>query len=127
MCKKGCSFGVYGENCEKPCPDNCQGSRCDIINGTCSGCTPGWLGARCDKSNLIKKILKILVKKHCMICYKWGFFYLFTKHALSDIMVYSVNQAVLEIVKTARRVITSVVCVTTDVIMVGQGQTVTKV
>lgn len=62
-----------------------------------------------------------------MICYKWVFFYLFTKHALSDIMVYSVNQAVLEIVKTARRVITSVVCVTTDVIMVGQGQTVTKV
>lgn len=42
-------------------------------------------------------------------------------------MVYSVNQCVLEIVKTARRVITSVVCVTTDVIMVGQGQTVTKV
>lgn len=80
MCKKkGCSFGVYGENCEKPCPDNCQGSRCDIINGTCSGCTPGWLGARCDKSNLIKKILKILVKKHCMICYKWGFFLPFYK------------------------------------------------
>lgn len=42
-------------------------------------------------------------------------------------MVYSVNQTVLEIVKTTRRVITSVVCVTTDVIMVGQGQTVTKV
>lgn len=42
-------------------------------------------------------------------------------------MVYSVNQSVLDIVKTAWVVITLVVCVTTDVKMVGLDQTVTKV
>lgn len=42
-------------------------------------------------------------------------------------MVYSVNQSVLDIVKTATVVITPVVYVTTDVMMVGLDQTVTKV
>ncbi|XP_052684164.1 receptor-type tyrosine-protein phosphatase epsilon-like isoform X2 [Crassostrea angulata] len=47
----GCSSsGVYGENCDKVCPGTCQYRRCDIINGTCLGCSPGWLGARCDKA-----------------------------------------------------------------------------
>eukprot|EP00105_Crassostrea_gigas_P037911 XP_019922059.1 PREDICTED: multiple epidermal growth factor-like domains protein 11 isoform X2 [Crassostrea gigas] len=47
----GCSSSdVYGENCDKVCPDNCQGRRCDIINGTCLSCTPGWLGVHCDKA-----------------------------------------------------------------------------
>ncbi|XP_052686889.1 multiple epidermal growth factor-like domains protein 10 [Crassostrea angulata] len=46
----GCSSsGVYGKNCEA-CPYNCQGHRCDIINGTCFICTPGWLGPHCDKA-----------------------------------------------------------------------------
>lgn len=53
ICKKGCSSSdVYGENCDKVCTDNCQERRCDIINGTCSSCTPGWLGVHCDKGNL---------------------------------------------------------------------------
>lgn len=47
------SSGVYGQHCDKVCPDNCQESRCDIINGTCLGCTPGWVGAHCYKSNLL--------------------------------------------------------------------------
>ncbi|XP_065922548.1 multiple epidermal growth factor-like domains protein 10 [Magallana gigas] len=47
----GCSSsGVYGENCDKVCPDNCQERRCDIINGTCLNCKPGWLGEHCDKA-----------------------------------------------------------------------------
>nr|XP_034311839.1 multiple epidermal growth factor-like domains protein 10 [Crassostrea gigas] len=47
----GCSSsGVYGENCDKVCPDNCQERRCDIANGTCLGCTPGWLGTHCDEA-----------------------------------------------------------------------------
>ncbi|XP_065922546.1 receptor-type tyrosine-protein phosphatase epsilon [Magallana gigas] len=47
----GCSSSdVYGENCDKVCPDNCQERRCDIINGTCLSCTPGWLGVHCDKT-----------------------------------------------------------------------------
>ncbi|XP_065921325.1 receptor-type tyrosine-protein phosphatase epsilon-like [Magallana gigas] len=47
----GCSSsGVFGVNCDKPCPENCQERRCDIINGTCLGCTIGWLGAQCDEA-----------------------------------------------------------------------------
>ncbi|XP_056017464.1 protein draper-like [Ostrea edulis] len=33
---------VYGYNCDLPCPNNCQEMRCDIVNGTCLGCTAGW-------------------------------------------------------------------------------------
>uniref|UniRef100_K1RQK0 Multiple epidermal growth factor-like domains 10 n=1 Tax=Magallana gigas TaxID=29159 RepID=K1RQK0_MAGGI len=40
-------LGVYGSNCNIPCPDNCQERRCDIVNGTCFGCTPGWVGEYC--------------------------------------------------------------------------------
>ncbi|XP_065921324.1 receptor-type tyrosine-protein phosphatase epsilon isoform X2 [Magallana gigas] len=44
----GCyEFGVYGSHCDTPCPENCQERRCDIINGTCFGCTPGWVGEYC--------------------------------------------------------------------------------
>uniref|UniRef100_A0A8W8NCL5 protein-tyrosine-phosphatase n=1 Tax=Magallana gigas TaxID=29159 RepID=A0A8W8NCL5_MAGGI len=41
------AVGVYGVNCDKACPNNCQEGRCDIINGTCLGCTPGWVGEYC--------------------------------------------------------------------------------
>lgn len=48
---KGCSTpGQYGNNCSKRCPDNCQEGRCNIINGTCLGCTPGWIGEYCNNS-----------------------------------------------------------------------------
>lgn len=47
---KGCSnVGVFGENCNKPCPENCQERRCDIISGKCLGCLPGWIGDTCKK------------------------------------------------------------------------------
>ncbi|XP_065921327.1 multiple epidermal growth factor-like domains protein 10 isoform X2 [Magallana gigas] len=47
----GCSSsGVFGVNCDKLCPENCQEWRCNIINGTCLGCTLGWLGAQCDEA-----------------------------------------------------------------------------
>lgn len=42
-------------------------------------------------------------------------------------MVYSVNQSVLDIVKTQWVVITPVVCVTKDAMMVGLDQSVQKV
>ncbi|XP_061185193.1 protein draper-like [Saccostrea echinata] len=46
---KGCSeAGVYGENCNVACPKNCQEQRCDIVNGTCLGCLPGWSGRFCE-------------------------------------------------------------------------------
>ncbi|XP_056017470.1 receptor-type tyrosine-protein phosphatase epsilon-like [Ostrea edulis] len=47
----GCKeFGVYGHDCNLPCPNNCQELRCDIVNGTCLGCTAGWVGEFCNKS-----------------------------------------------------------------------------
>ncbi|XP_078318417.1 uncharacterized protein LOC144620713 [Crassostrea virginica] len=47
---RGCSKqGVYGNSCNKSCPENCQEQRCDIINGSCLGCTPGWIGEYCNK------------------------------------------------------------------------------
>lgn len=47
--RKGCSKSdVYGNSCNKSCPENCQMRRCDIVNGTCLGCVPGWTGAYCN-------------------------------------------------------------------------------
>lgn len=41
----GCSsLGVYGDHCDKHCPQNCQERRCNIISGKCLGCLPGWVG-----------------------------------------------------------------------------------
>ncbi|XP_056017443.1 multiple epidermal growth factor-like domains protein 10 [Ostrea edulis] len=47
----GCKeSGVFGYNCNLPCPNNCQKSRCDIVSGKCLGCTAGWVGDFCNKS-----------------------------------------------------------------------------
>eukprot|EP00105_Crassostrea_gigas_P017835 XP_011435764.2 PREDICTED: receptor-type tyrosine-protein phosphatase epsilon-like [Crassostrea gigas] len=40
--------GFYGEDCSLPCPQNCQEGHCDIVDGTCLGCVPGYTGATCD-------------------------------------------------------------------------------
>ncbi|XP_061170684.1 cell death abnormality protein 1-like [Saccostrea echinata] len=50
---QGCSSsGVYGSNCSIPCPINCQEQRCNIVNGTCLGCVPGYVGQTCkDECN----------------------------------------------------------------------------
>ncbi|XP_056017465.1 receptor-type tyrosine-protein phosphatase alpha-like [Ostrea edulis] len=48
-CKKS---GVYGYNCDLPCPNNCQEMRCDIVNGTCLGCTAGWMGDFCNEQDI---------------------------------------------------------------------------
>lgn len=55
----GCSRGVYGESCNKTCPDNCIEHKCDIISGTCLECLPGWVGDFCDRGsqNILYKIL----------------------------------------------------------------------
>ncbi|XP_062593163.1 receptor-type tyrosine-protein phosphatase alpha-like [Saccostrea cucullata] len=45
----GCdTLGTYGDNCFKRCSSKCQERRCDIINGTCLGCTEGWTGDKCE-------------------------------------------------------------------------------
>ncbi|XP_078330762.1 uncharacterized protein LOC111117668 [Crassostrea virginica] len=44
----GCSKpGVYGSNCNIPCPKNCRYRTCHIQNGTCFGCEAGYKGTIC--------------------------------------------------------------------------------
>ncbi|XP_062606973.1 multiple epidermal growth factor-like domains protein 10, partial [Saccostrea cucullata] len=46
----GCpTSGVYGENCDLPCPQNCQEGHCNIVDGTCLGCVAGYKGSRCEE------------------------------------------------------------------------------
>ncbi|XP_022307883.2 uncharacterized protein LOC111113881 [Crassostrea virginica] len=54
----GCrSLGKYGENCSLECPQNCQNGYCDIVEGTCLACKPGFKGPQCiGKSPLYIKI-----------------------------------------------------------------------
>lgn len=45
----GCKVsGVFGINCDKPCPANCKENLCHIENGSCFGCKTGWTGKFCD-------------------------------------------------------------------------------
>uniref|UniRef100_K1PS52 Multiple epidermal growth factor-like domains 11 n=1 Tax=Magallana gigas TaxID=29159 RepID=K1PS52_MAGGI len=39
----------YGENCSLLCPQDCQESYCNIVDGTCLGCNDGYRGPTCDK------------------------------------------------------------------------------
>uniref|UniRef100_A0A8W8NYE9 EGF-like domain-containing protein n=1 Tax=Magallana gigas TaxID=29159 RepID=A0A8W8NYE9_MAGGI len=46
---KSClTLGYYGENCSTPCPENCKGGDCDIVDGTCVSCVPGYSGSMCN-------------------------------------------------------------------------------
>nr|XP_022311454.1 multiple epidermal growth factor-like domains protein 10 isoform X3 [Crassostrea virginica] len=46
----GCNTtGMYGSNCDMPCPVNCKVNACHIQNGNCFECDPGWQGTYCDK------------------------------------------------------------------------------
>ncbi|XP_061185153.1 receptor-type tyrosine-protein phosphatase epsilon-like [Saccostrea echinata] len=47
---QGCaSSDVYGNQCNKNCSENCQEKKCNIVNGSCLGCIPGWTGDMCTK------------------------------------------------------------------------------
>ncbi|XP_034321090.2 receptor-type tyrosine-protein phosphatase epsilon [Magallana gigas] len=39
--------GYYGLDCSLPCPRNCQEGRCNIVDGSCLGCVPGYTGPTC--------------------------------------------------------------------------------
>ncbi|XP_056002114.1 protein draper-like isoform X1 [Ostrea edulis] len=59
--------GVYGENCDIPCPQNCQERHCDIVTGTCLGCIPGYKGSFCDQPCDNKKY-GLECKQNCDNC-----------------------------------------------------------
>uniref|UniRef100_A0A8W8NYM2 protein-tyrosine-phosphatase n=1 Tax=Magallana gigas TaxID=29159 RepID=A0A8W8NYM2_MAGGI len=45
---QGCNdVGIYGSNCDTPCPTNCKGNTCHIQSGKCLNCKPGWTGIYC--------------------------------------------------------------------------------
>ncbi|XP_065926739.1 cell death abnormality protein 1 [Magallana gigas] len=45
----GCSKSRhFGDNCSTPCQQNCLEGRCDVVDGTCLGCIPGYTGPTCD-------------------------------------------------------------------------------
>lgn len=66
----GCSKGVYGESCNKTCPDNCMEHECNVINGTCLECLPGWVGDVCDKDVLSanKPASQYRTATNCYVC-----------------------------------------------------------
>lgn len=58
---------VYGSNCNKLCTDNCREPRCNISNGACFSCGPGWIGDFCKTS---KKKVKSRSHELCgLICF----------------------------------------------------------
>lgn len=42
--------GVYGSDCNIPCPINCKDNMCHIQLGHCFTCKPGWTGESCITS-----------------------------------------------------------------------------
>lgn len=58
---QGCTKpGVYGNSCNTPCPIHCKNNDCNIKNGTCYECDPGWKGTTCQIS-----ILTVLCYNYC--------------------------------------------------------------
>lgn len=46
---EGCKrSGMYGQYCDKRCPDNCGGDTCTADLGDCYSCTDGWVGPKCQ-------------------------------------------------------------------------------
>lgn len=59
----GCvRLDVYGSTCDKLCTDNCPESGCNISNGACYSCAPGWTGDFCQKGK--KKAQKTKTKQN---------------------------------------------------------------
>lgn len=55
-----CLNGTFGLNCQFNCSGNCLDEEpCNLTDGTCASCSPGWDNVWCNKSK--KKYLKRLV------------------------------------------------------------------
>ncbi|XP_062605100.1 uncharacterized protein LOC134266910, partial [Saccostrea cucullata] len=46
----GCPIpGYFGKNCNRLCPEKCQGQQCDAVTGYCvNGCLSGYAGVHCS-------------------------------------------------------------------------------
>ncbi|XP_062576981.1 receptor-type tyrosine-protein phosphatase T-like [Saccostrea cucullata] len=42
----------YGKSCDKKCPYNCSDGKCDITDGACSSCYPGYHGQTCEPCDI---------------------------------------------------------------------------
>lgn len=66
----GCPSGVYGNNCDAPCPTNCGERFCHTQNGTCFSCNPGTYGRNCEVTcpkNCKEQFCKML-DGSCLTC-----------------------------------------------------------
>ncbi|XP_062571183.1 multiple epidermal growth factor-like domains protein 11 [Saccostrea cucullata] len=66
---EGCKMGTFGKLCSKHCSKHCEESKCDIINGTCMGCMPGWTGQFCQTpcdSGSYGKNCSLRCSGHCL-------------------------------------------------------------
>ena len=47
----GCeNVSAYGSDCDLKCPTNCKTNTCQIQDGSCYECNPGWIGGKCTES-----------------------------------------------------------------------------
>lgn len=126
----GCArLGFYGNNCDQPCSERCPERRCDITNGDCLSCLPGWTGHTCEKSKdylkccKIKIIFNLTVYAYMNLLNMYQIFV--TQNVHLDHSVRIVRQFVVDIVEI--HVITLVEYATTAVWMVGWDNTATNV
>lgn len=69
---QGCTKpGVYGNSCETPCPIHCKNNDCNIKNGTCYECDPGWKGTTCQISmfyvtTIVESLLSVADQCSCL-------------------------------------------------------------
>lgn len=64
----------YGENCSTPCHQNCLEGRCDVVDGSCLGCIPGYTGSTCDTG--CNKYFKKFFQEHTLLWERSVFNYL---------------------------------------------------
>ena len=55
----------YGENCSLECPHNCLDGYCDIVEGTCLGCKPKFIGPRYRGKEVLYSVIFTIFINSC--------------------------------------------------------------
>ena len=50
LCITECQHGRYGQNCSSVCGNCFNNASCDLVDGTCTDCAPGYLTDYCNHS-----------------------------------------------------------------------------